>query len=115
MGLQHWHICLLTVIQFSIGAVADHVIKDGADVTCSPQASVTVGDCVTLVTVQFQHQAITLTPEETRAVLSHTDLDQMWQRDLRPLLVTRYPGSTGSHAVQEVSVQVYIYLILSDG
>lgn len=26
----------------------------------------------------------------------------MWLRDLRPLLVTRYPGSAGSQAVQEV-------------
>ncbi|KAM9842974.1 glutaminyl-peptide cyclotransferase [Aulostomus maculatus] len=50
---------------------------------------------------KFQHQAVTLTPDEIHTALSHTDLEQMWQRDLRPLLVTRYPGSTGSHAVQQ--------------
>lgn len=50
---------------------------------------------------KLQHRAITLTPEELRTALSHTDLDQMWQRDLRPLLVTRYPGSPGSQSVQE--------------
>lgn len=31
----------------------------------------------------------------------------MWLRDLRPLLVTRYPGSAGSQAVQEVSLFVF--------
>lgn len=53
--------------------------------------------------VQLQHRAITLTGDEIRTALAHTDLEQMWQRDLRPLLVTRYPGSAGSQAVQEVS------------
>lgn len=42
--------------------------------------------------------------------MSHTDLGQMWLRDLRPLLVTRYPGSAGSQTVQEVSLfSVYLY------
>ncbi|KAG7226254.1 hypothetical protein INR49_003004 [Caranx melampygus] len=50
---------------------------------------------------KLQHRAITLTGDEIRTALSHTDLEQMWQRDLRPLLVTRYPGSAGSQAVQD--------------
>ncbi|XP_077405192.1 glutaminyl-peptide cyclotransferase [Vanacampus margaritifer] len=50
---------------------------------------------------KLQHQAVTLTPSEIQTALSHTDLAQMWQRDLRPLLVTRYPGSPGSQAVQQ--------------
>ncbi|XP_044023934.1 glutaminyl-peptide cyclotransferase [Siniperca chuatsi] len=50
---------------------------------------------------KLHHQALTLTQDEVRTALSHTDLEQMWQRDLRPLLVTRYPGSAGSQAVQE--------------
>ncbi|KAM3594975.1 uncharacterized protein V6R79_016296 [Siganus canaliculatus] len=50
---------------------------------------------------KLRHQALTLTQDEIHAALSHTDLEQMWLRDLRPLLVTRYPGSTGSQAVQE--------------
>uniref|UniRef100_A0A3Q4GRR4 Uncharacterized protein n=1 Tax=Neolamprologus brichardi TaxID=32507 RepID=A0A3Q4GRR4_NEOBR len=49
--------------------------------------------------VQLYHTAVTLTQDEIRAALSHTDVEQMWQRDLRPLLVTRYPGSAGSQAV----------------
>nr|XP_046269753.1 glutaminyl-peptide cyclotransferase [Scatophagus argus] len=50
---------------------------------------------------KLRHQAVTLTEDEVRTALSHTDLEQMWLRDLRPLLVTRYPGSAGSQAVQE--------------
>ncbi|XP_037096458.1 glutaminyl-peptide cyclotransferase [Syngnathus acus] len=50
---------------------------------------------------KLQHQAVTLTPSEIQTALTHTDLTKMWQRDLRPLLVTRYPGSPGSRAVQQ--------------
>ncbi|XP_076017811.1 glutaminyl-peptide cyclotransferase [Genypterus blacodes] len=50
---------------------------------------------------KLRHTAITLTPEEISSALSHTDLDVMWQRDLKPLLVTRYPGSPGSLVVQQ--------------
>lgn len=53
---------------------------------------------------QLYHRALTLSKDEVRAALSHTSLDQMWQRDLRPLLVTRYPGSLGGQEVQEVSL-----------
>ncbi|KAI3367868.1 hypothetical protein L3Q82_026702, partial [Scortum barcoo] len=49
----------------------------------------------------LHHRAVTLTQDEIRTALSHTDLEQMWQRDLRPLLVVRYPGSAGNLAVQE--------------
>uniref|UniRef100_A0A674AWL2 Glutaminyl-peptide cyclotransferase n=1 Tax=Salmo trutta TaxID=8032 RepID=A0A674AWL2_SALTR len=42
---------------------------------------------------------ITLSSSDITRVLSHTDLNQMWQRDLRPLLVSRYPNSAGSLAV----------------
>lgn len=52
---------------------------------------------------QLYHRALTLSQDEVIAALSHTSLDQMWQRDLRPLLVTRYPGSSGGREVQEVS------------
>ncbi|XP_068436639.1 glutaminyl-peptide cyclotransferase [Clinocottus analis] len=50
---------------------------------------------------KLHHRAVTLTQDEILAALTATDLEQMWQRDLRPLLVTRYPGSDGSRAVQE--------------
>ncbi|XP_028995629.1 glutaminyl-peptide cyclotransferase [Betta splendens] len=50
---------------------------------------------------KLTHRAGTLTQNEIESALSHTDVEQMWQRDLRPLLVTRYPGSAGNQAVQE--------------
>lgn len=56
------------------------------------------------VLLQLHHQALTLTEEEVRSSLSHTDVAQMWSRYLKPLLVIRYPGSPGSLAVQEVSL-----------
>ncbi|XP_030211839.1 glutaminyl-peptide cyclotransferase [Gadus morhua] len=50
---------------------------------------------------KLTHRAATLTAGEIRSALAHTDLDKMWQRDLTPLLVTRYPGTAGSLAVQQ--------------
>ncbi|KAG7276605.1 hypothetical protein CRUP_024326 [Coryphaenoides rupestris] len=50
---------------------------------------------------KLTHRAVTLTAGEINSVLAHTDLEQMWQRDLTPLLVTRYPGTAGSLAVQQ--------------
>ncbi|XP_036980986.1 glutaminyl-peptide cyclotransferase [Acanthopagrus latus] len=50
---------------------------------------------------KLHHRALTLSQDEARTAVSHTDLGQMWLRDLRPLLVTRYPGSAGSQTVQE--------------
>nr|XP_020464424.1 glutaminyl-peptide cyclotransferase [Monopterus albus] len=50
---------------------------------------------------KLTHRAATLTQNEIKSVLPRTDLDRMWQTYLNPLLVTRYPGSAGSHAVQE--------------
>lgn len=50
---------------------------------------------------KLHHQALTLTEDETRSALSHTDVGQMWSSFLTPLLVIRYPGSPGSLAVQE--------------
>ncbi|XP_028856462.1 glutaminyl-peptide cyclotransferase [Denticeps clupeoides] len=51
--------------------------------------------------LKVYHKASTLSPDDLTRVLSHTDLTRMWQKDLRPLLVTRYPGSAGSVAVQQ--------------
>ncbi|CAB1330762.1 unnamed protein product, partial [Coregonus sp. 'balchen'] len=45
------------------------------------------------LSVQIGHKPSTLSSSDITRVLSHTDLNQMWQRDLRPLLVSRYPIS----------------------
>ncbi|KAL2099130.1 hypothetical protein ACEWY4_005610 [Coilia grayii] len=50
---------------------------------------------------KLYHKATTLSSEDVRKVLAHTDLARMWKTDLQPLLVTRYPGSAGSLAVQK--------------
>ncbi|KAG7465760.1 hypothetical protein MATL_G00156970 [Megalops atlanticus] len=73
-----------------------------------------VGICVTLVSringqagklpwtqEKLYHKASVLSPADITKVLSHTDLDRMWQKDLRPMLVPRYPSSTGSQSVRQ--------------
>lgn len=50
---------------------------------------------------KLQHQPSTLTADEITRVLSQTDLERMWTNDLRPMLVTRYPSSSGSLSVQQ--------------
>ncbi|XP_062324674.1 glutaminyl-peptide cyclotransferase [Osmerus eperlanus] len=50
---------------------------------------------------KLQHKAATLSNSDITKAVAHTDVAQMWQRDLRPLLVTRYPGTAGSLAVQQ--------------
>uniref|UniRef100_A0A8C4WAH9 Glutaminyl-peptide cyclotransferase n=1 Tax=Gopherus evgoodei TaxID=1825980 RepID=A0A8C4WAH9_9SAUR len=34
-------------------------------------------------------------------VAAHTDVSQMWQNDLHPILIERYPGSPGSYIVRQ--------------
>ncbi|KAJ8393015.1 hypothetical protein AAFF_G00069190 [Aldrovandia affinis] len=73
-----------------------------------------VGICVTLVSringqtvnvpwtqEKLHHKASTLSSDDITRVLSRSDLERMWEKDLRPMLVTRYPSSAGSQAVQQ--------------
>uniref|UniRef100_A0A8C9V286 Glutaminyl-peptide cyclotransferase n=1 Tax=Scleropages formosus TaxID=113540 RepID=A0A8C9V286_SCLFO len=50
---------------------------------------------------QLYHKPSTLSADDITRVLAHTDLDRMWQKDLRPMLVPRYPSSPGSLSVQQ--------------
>ncbi|XP_030643189.1 glutaminyl-peptide cyclotransferase [Chanos chanos] len=50
---------------------------------------------------KLYHRASTLSSGDLNKVLGHTDLNRMWQKDLQPMLVVRYPGSAGSQAVQQ--------------
>ncbi|KAJ8288702.1 hypothetical protein COCON_G00013610 [Conger conger] len=50
---------------------------------------------------KLHHKPSTLTADDITRVLSQTDLERMWQTDLRPMLVTRYPSSAGSLSVQQ--------------
>ncbi|XP_064187715.1 glutaminyl-peptide cyclotransferase isoform X1 [Anguilla rostrata] len=73
-----------------------------------------VGICVTLIgringqtdkvpwtQEKLSHKPSTLTTDDITRVLSQTDLERMWQKDLKPMLVTRYPSSAGSLSVQQ--------------
>lgn len=47
------------------------------------------------------HQPAILNASALRQVAEGTDISAMWQRDLRPLLIERYPGSPGSYAARQ--------------
>ncbi|KAK6490174.1 glutaminyl-peptide cyclotransferase-like [Huso huso] len=47
------------------------------------------------------HKPSLMTTRDTQRVLAQTDVTRMWHNDLRPLLVQRYPGSSGSLAVRQ--------------
>ncbi|KAM8784420.1 glutaminyl-peptide cyclotransferase isoform 2-T2 [Rhynchonycteris naso] len=48
----------------------------------------------------YHHPAI-LNSSSLQKVAEGTSISEMWQNDLRPLLIERYPGSPGSYAVRQ--------------
>ncbi|CAK6434909.1 unnamed protein product [Pipistrellus nathusii] len=51
------------------------------------------------------HQPATLNSSALRLVAEGTRISEMWQNDLRPLLIERYPGSPGSYAARQHIMQ----------
>ncbi|KAG5211615.1 hypothetical protein JEQ12_014044 [Ovis aries] len=51
------------------------------------------------------HQPALLNVSSLRQVAEGTSISQMWQNDLRPLLIERYPGSPGSFAARQHIMQ----------
>ncbi|KAM5143139.1 glutaminyl-peptide cyclotransferase isoform 1-T1 [Callospermophilus lateralis] len=51
------------------------------------------------------HQPAILNSSSLRQVAEGTSISQMWQNDLRPLLIERYPGSPGSYAARQHILQ----------
>ncbi|XP_055256595.1 glutaminyl-peptide cyclotransferase isoform X2 [Moschus berezovskii] len=47
------------------------------------------------------HQPALLNVSSLRQVAEGTSISEMWQNDLRPLLIERYPGSSGSFAARQ--------------
>ncbi|XP_007943256.1 glutaminyl-peptide cyclotransferase [Orycteropus afer afer] len=47
------------------------------------------------------HQPAILNSSSLRQVADGTNISEMWQNDLRPLLIERYPGSPGSYAARQ--------------
>ncbi|XP_052555797.1 glutaminyl-peptide cyclotransferase [Tympanuchus pallidicinctus] len=50
---------------------------------------------------KYSHQPSTLHPDAIQNVAEKTDVSEMWENDLRPILIERYPGSPGNHAVRQ--------------
>ncbi|KFO20337.1 Glutaminyl-peptide cyclotransferase [Fukomys damarensis] len=51
------------------------------------------------------HQPAILNSSSLRQIAEGTHISEMWQNDLRPLLVERYPGSPGSYAARQHIMQ----------
>ncbi|NXJ83464.1 QPCT cyclotransferase, partial [Trogon melanurus] len=50
---------------------------------------------------QYSHQPRILHPDSIQEVAANTDVSEMWENDLRPILVERYPGSPGNYDVRQ--------------
>lgn len=50
---------------------------------------------------KYSHRPTILNETVIHQVAEHTDISQMWQNDLQPILIERYPGSPGSYAVRQ--------------
>ncbi|XP_045303077.1 glutaminyl-peptide cyclotransferase isoform X3 [Leopardus geoffroyi] len=65
------------------------------------------------------HQPAILNSSSLRQVAEGTSISAMWQNDLRPLLIERYPGSPGSYAarqnVSDSKPDLSLQLIFFDG
>lgn len=51
------------------------------------------------------HQPAHLNSSSLRQVAEATSISEMWQNDLRPLLIERYPGSPGSYSARQHIMQ----------
>ncbi|XP_023446784.2 glutaminyl-peptide cyclotransferase isoform X2 [Dasypus novemcinctus] len=51
------------------------------------------------------HQPVILNSSSLQQVAEGTNISEMWQEDLRPLLIERYPGSPGSYAARQHIMQ----------
>ncbi|XP_008979102.1 glutaminyl-peptide cyclotransferase isoform X1 [Callithrix jacchus] len=51
------------------------------------------------------HQPAILNSSALQQIAEGTSISEMWQNDLRPLLIERYPGSPGSYAVRQHIMQ----------
>uniref|UniRef100_A0A452RJC7 Glutaminyl-peptide cyclotransferase n=1 Tax=Ursus americanus TaxID=9643 RepID=A0A452RJC7_URSAM len=54
---------------------------------------------------KYYHQPAILNSSSLRQVAEGTNISGMWENDLRPLLIERYPGSPGSYAARQHIMQ----------
>ncbi|NWU90265.1 QPCT cyclotransferase, partial [Upupa epops] len=50
---------------------------------------------------QYSHQPRLLQADSIQEVAANTDVAEMWENDLRPMLIERYPGSPGNYVVRQ--------------
>ncbi|KFP00970.1 Glutaminyl-peptide cyclotransferase, partial [Calypte anna] len=50
---------------------------------------------------QYSHQPRILNSDAIQEVAANTDISEMWENDLRPMLIERYPGSPGNYIVRQ--------------
>ncbi|KAJ7342069.1 hypothetical protein JRQ81_008627 [Phrynocephalus forsythii] len=50
---------------------------------------------------KYSHHPTILNATSLQKVAMQTDVNRMWQNDLHPILIERYPGSPGSYAVRQ--------------
>uniref|UniRef100_A0A8D0C220 Glutaminyl-peptide cyclotransferase n=1 Tax=Salvator merianae TaxID=96440 RepID=A0A8D0C220_SALMN len=50
---------------------------------------------------KYSHLPTILNATSIQQVAMHTNVNEMWQNDLNPILIERYPGSPGSYAVRQ--------------
>ncbi|XP_053158778.1 glutaminyl-peptide cyclotransferase isoform X2 [Hemicordylus capensis] len=50
---------------------------------------------------KYSHRPTILNATLLQEVAASTDVNRMWQNDLHPILIERYPGSPGSYAVRQ--------------
>ncbi|XP_009684933.1 glutaminyl-peptide cyclotransferase [Struthio camelus] len=50
---------------------------------------------------KYSHQPRLLHSDTIQKVVENTDVSQMWENDLRPILIERYSGSPGNYAVRQ--------------
>ncbi|KAM9382435.1 glutaminyl-peptide cyclotransferase [Phaethornis superciliosus] len=50
---------------------------------------------------KYSHQPRILHSDAIQEVAANTDISEMWENDLRPMLIERYPGSPGNYFVRQ--------------
>ncbi|XP_071595248.1 glutaminyl-peptide cyclotransferase [Heliangelus exortis] len=50
---------------------------------------------------KYSHQPRILNSDAIQEVAANTDISEMWENDLRPMLIERYPGSPGNYIVRQ--------------
>ncbi|XP_074060068.1 glutaminyl-peptide cyclotransferase [Macrotis lagotis] len=70
-----------------------------------PEVRGHTGDSGTWTQEKSQHKPAILNTTDIQKIAEGTNISEMWQNDLKPLLIERYPGSPGSYAARQHIMQ----------